>query len=606
MSLGNINYKLDSLSLASTKKKIIVAVDYGTTFTGAAYVNSSSDVNIINIWPGTGRDTDHVWKTPSCIAYPDENKSLGKRKWGFQVEPGHKCYSWTKLLLDKNAPLTKYDDPMLEKATKSGIMQLPPGKDAVGVVADFLTSVYEHIMHILEKGLAEEILGMSAIEFWFTMPAIWSDKAQAATREAAKRAGFGPRPERPLDTIYMITEPEAAAIAALTRSTTDIVSVPVKSGDGVLVCDCGGGTVDITTYLISETKPRLSFEELCTGTGGKCGSTALDRNFYKLMSERFGTAFDALPAKRIGPGSAFMRRFEALKRNFGLDTEDTTYELPLNIRSSQVAPEYYDEEEGSVIVSDQDLRDVFDPVVDQIIRLIKTQMQDANKEMETGTINRIILVGGFGDSEYLRQAVKKTFGSEKKLTITIPNNPQSAIVHGAALRGLHGIQSTARRCRRHYGFSWGIYFREGIDDEKNSYWDEYYDAKMVRGITKWMINKGQKYHQDYSKLVSISHTHWPSNSLKKSTELYSCDLVDAPERIENPSVKYIGTIDVDFTKVDLTGFDSKIISGRRVYMLSYSLKVIFGAQEGILKFKAISKGKVVGKSEISFASGSYY
>lgn len=193
-------------------------------------MNSISDIDpcIITTWPGTGRDTDHVFKTPSTIAYPEENKKIGTRRWGFQVEPGMKFYSWTKLLLDKNAPLTKYDDPMLEQATKSGILQLPADKDAVTVVADYLTGVYEHIMHILEKGLTEPILSVSPIEFWFTMPAIWSDQAQAATREAAQKAGFGSRPGRLSDAIYMITEPEAAAIAALTRSTTDIVSVPVK------------------------------------------------------------------------------------------------------------------------------------------------------------------------------------------------------------------------------------------------------------------------------------------------------------------------------------------------------------------------------------------
>lgn len=34
------------------------------------------------------------------------------------------------------------------------------------------------------------------------------------------------------------------------------------------MCDCGGGTVDITTYSIEETEPRLEFEEICVG-GGK-------------------------------------------------------------------------------------------------------------------------------------------------------------------------------------------------------------------------------------------------------------------------------------------------------------------------------------------------
>lgn len=200
-------------------------------------MNSIGDVDpvIITTWPGTGRDIDHVFKIPSTIAYPEENKKMGTRRWGFGVEPGHRFYSWTKLLLDKNAPLTKYDDPMLEQATKSGILQLPADKDAVTVVADYLTGVYDHIMLTLEKGLTEPILSVSPIEFWFTMPAIWSDQAQAATKEAAQRAGFGPKPGRLSDAIYMITEPEAAAIAALTRSTTDIVSVPVKVGTHRLV-----------------------------------------------------------------------------------------------------------------------------------------------------------------------------------------------------------------------------------------------------------------------------------------------------------------------------------------------------------------------------------
>lgn len=40
-----------------------------------------------------------------------------------------------------------------------------------------------------------------------------------------------------------------------------------------------------------------------------------------------------------------------------------------------------------IYVSSQDLRDIFDPVVNQIIDLIKTQIKDANKEIEHGMIN---------------------------------------------------------------------------------------------------------------------------------------------------------------------------------------------------------------------------
>ena len=46
------------------------------------------------------------------------------------------------------------------------------------------------------------------------MPATWLDEAQDATREAAIGAGFA---NRPMDSINIISEPEAAAICALKR-----------------------------------------------------------------------------------------------------------------------------------------------------------------------------------------------------------------------------------------------------------------------------------------------------------------------------------------------------------------------------------------------------
>lgn len=124
------------------------------------------------------------------------------------------------------------------------------------------------------------------------MSAIWSDAAKAATRSAAHEAGFGSRPG---DEIFMVPEPEAAAIATLKYLAGD---EQVQPGDGILVCDCGGGMVDITTYTIINTQPMLDFEELLVGDGGKCGSTYIDRLFLDWMSEEFGAAFDDLPAKR--------------------------------------------------------------------------------------------------------------------------------------------------------------------------------------------------------------------------------------------------------------------------------------------------------------------
>jgi hypothetical protein len=66
---------------------------------------------------------------------------------------------------------------------------------------------------------------------------------------------------------------------------------------------------------------------------------------------------------------------------------------------------------------------------------------------------------------------------------------QATIVQGAALRGLQGLRTTTKRCRRHYGTSVSRPFREGIDDEANAFFDIFDNQKRVSGFMTWMIAK---------------------------------------------------------------------------------------------------------------------
>ncbi|KAF3482027.1 uncharacterized protein GIQ15_04786 [Arthroderma uncinatum] len=600
--------KFRSLGLNSSNK-IIVGVDYGTTFTGASFVSSKGkgldDITVIDIWPGTFRDTTAVVKAPSRIAYPDDNKGTCTRKWGYEVEPGMTACSWTKLLLDQNTALSKYDDPLLEKTSEAGILHLPEGKMATDVVSDYLSEVYVHIIRRIAKQITEDTLRATPLEFWFTVPAIWSDQAQNATIDAARRAGFGSSTTRPNDEIYLINEPEAAAIASLKKYTTKEIGRLVKPGDGVLVCDCGGGTVvyqDLTTYLILKIHPTLAFEELCTGTGGKCGSTAIDREFYRLMSDRFGKVFERLPMKRKRPGSDFMNKFEVIKRDFRLSNGPMDFEIPLNMNAPDANSNHFDSDEQLVLLTRDDLLLIFDPVVKQILALVQQQIQEAQEVARY--INRIILVGGFGDSEYLREEFQKSF-EPMGISILVPDKPQAAIVQGAALRGLEGLRSTTKKCRRHYGFQWSIPFRKGIDAESNSYIDDFTGVKMVSGIMNWMISKGERYEENYTCKSFIRTMHYWYQRPETSISLYACDLMDAPERI-GPDSYLVGVIEMDFSNAELNRFPSKYIRGVLAYHLEYELKVIFGALDGVLKFEASSQGKKIGYTSISFNTIRYY
>lgn len=124
--------------------------------------------------------------------------------------------AWTKLLLDGGSDYQAHDDPLLRQATGSGIFHLPDHRDAQGVCEDFLKGIYQHVTQHIGMKIGQGLFDATPMDCWLTLPATWSDRAKAATKDAAERAGFGSRKALG-DRLFTIMEPEAAALAALKR-----------------------------------------------------------------------------------------------------------------------------------------------------------------------------------------------------------------------------------------------------------------------------------------------------------------------------------------------------------------------------------------------------
>jgi hypothetical protein len=176
------------------------------------------DVHVMDQWGSSERGYAYQKQVPSRIAYEPQ------LSWGYCTEPGSIAYCWTKLLLDRSSNRTQFDDECLDTVEGPGLMRLPDDKSAEEVVADYLTQLYTHIMGELDRKLSKDLVSVSPIRFWFTFPALWSIKAQTATKNAAERAGFSSRQG---DSVHLVREPEAAAIACLQGL--------VKSGPSPLV-----------------------------------------------------------------------------------------------------------------------------------------------------------------------------------------------------------------------------------------------------------------------------------------------------------------------------------------------------------------------------------
>lgn len=84
--------------------------------------------------------------------------------------------------------------------------------------------------------------------------------------------------------LHIISEPEATAVYALDMLDPHHIEV----GDTFVLCDAGGGTVDLISYTVTALKPKLEITEATPGSGSLCGSTFLNRRFAKYLEDKLG------------------------------------------------------------------------------------------------------------------------------------------------------------------------------------------------------------------------------------------------------------------------------------------------------------------------------
>ncbi|MCJ1476627.1 hypothetical protein MMC13_005295 [Lambiella insularis] len=259
------------------KDKIMVAIDFGTTFSGCAWSHTSTPHlrNVIIQWPNAISDgLEGVTRPKVAIEIQYTESDI---VWGYKIPDSAPRHSWFKLELD----------PMQGRNLFSLTKQLPSSKASPScyditpekMVTDFLTKLRQHVEQVLRFKVSEETLAVIPLQFCVTVPAVWSETAQTKTRACAVAAGLTKDEE-----LLMITEPEAAATYALDVLPPNDLQV----GSTFVLCDAGGGTVDLISYTIMALKPLLKVKEAAPGTGALCGSTFINRLFESFLVRKLG------------------------------------------------------------------------------------------------------------------------------------------------------------------------------------------------------------------------------------------------------------------------------------------------------------------------------
>lgn len=209
----------------------------------------------------------------------------------------------------------------------------------------------------------------------------------------------------------------------------------LQAGALFAVCDAGGSTVDTTVYRIKTARPVLRIEEAKGSGCVQAGAIFVDDAFEKYVRGALTNAkLDKRDIEEFTDRGVLDFENNA-KRHFRHATDDKTVDVA-SIRVNKPAARI---SRGRMSFAGVTLKSFFDVCLDKI----KVSVDQQVKELP---VSHMFLVGGFGDSPYLREEFKSRYGSQGcKLTLANQSTAK-AVADGAVIWSVAG--SVAGRAPR--------------------------------------------------------------------------------------------------------------------------------------------------------------
>lgn len=596
-------------------RKLIVGVDFGTTFSGVAWAETKRPdvLSTITTWPVSSGSLEGASseKVPSKLRY-----SATGTQWGFSIplnaSTATDVVEWWKLDLE----------PSMDRLQQSkDNCAARGGRDAVQLTRDYLGLLSDHLLYVLRQKLGESVASSTPLEFVITVPAIWSDAAKDTTR----RALLATPALRASDTvIHLVSEPEAAAIYSLAKLNTH----GLHSGDGVVVVDAGGGTVDLISYILTRLDPTLEVEEAASGSGGLCGSTFLNNRFETFLRSKLGNeegfdheliaeAMDVFETKVRHEKSSKSTLFTNLcqiKRLFSAATPlEEKFMIPVGGLANNAA---LGVARGRFSLTTSDLINIFKPVVDEVVQLVQEQIKAASSKAR---VKAVLLVGGFGASVYLREKLQESLGSNIK--VLQPPHAWQAVVNGAVLKGLAlndagtpEVSVVSRQARHSYGLDLSSLYEDGAHRhlQHHKYYCERKGKYRVK-VMNWFVGrvshtrslkfnlvsnvtKGDKLSEDKPIPIKIVQYNIPVKN-NRPTICNVCVFYDKSKRqpsraamSRDNQITQVATLLADLSTIPKSRFDRyQGADNRWYYSIDFTVEAIF--QSASIAFSLWHKGE---------------
>lgn len=270
-----------------TKRTLVIGIDFGTTFSGVSWLfcvpgRLPDQPQIVRKWPSQFAKNNEQGKVPPAVYY---DKDTGGMSWGYNIPSDVKPLQWLKLLILKHSDWPG-DHAQSTRLVTTMAMLDDLNKTAVEVIADYLREIWTHSLDAIKRAKGRNLVEATPIHVVLTVPAIWKEYARDEMRKAVDEAGILRNRLGGPTTLELISEPEAAALSTIPE-LGDQGDLAVD--DSFVVCDCGGGTVDIISYLVGKTEP-LTVKECVEGDGALCGGVFPDAGFEEFMKKAVGAS----------------------------------------------------------------------------------------------------------------------------------------------------------------------------------------------------------------------------------------------------------------------------------------------------------------------------
>ncbi|KAL9641362.1 MAG: hypothetical protein Q9204_000057 [Flavoplaca sp. TL-2023a] len=411
----------------------------------------------IDQWPDAtssgiqGRSSD---KVPTEIQYAAD----GSFKWGFEISEGERS-KWFNLLLDPDSSSNidigqakYYADP---QAAPPGYNQEPED-----IVKDYLSALRRHIQAVLYQMLPQSVALSTPVKYVLTVPAMWSDIAIDRTRRCAELAGMGAS-----TSLNIVSEPEAAAIWAL----QEVPPGSIEIGDSFIVCDAGGGTVDLISYKVTGLKPILRVTMVVPGKGKKCGSSFLNRRFEEFLKAKLG----GHPSWHEDMLEEASNRFDGVTKRCYNGSKTSHYQIPVPTFPDSPT---YNVRRARYTLKGADLYDIFEPVIQDVLA--------------------VLLVGGFGENRYLYKRIQQAIAPEGIEVLKSPYG-WTAVVRGALIKGLadHNPKNTevnvaGRYTSFHYETESAKVWDKKVHEEDKRFWSAA-NSRWEVNTYDWFVLKAE-------------------------------------------------------------------------------------------------------------------